>query len=289
MTTQVKYQDRTVTANGLKIHYLEWGDPSAPPLVALHGLRGHGHTWDSFSEPLSSQYHIFALDQRGRGDTDWAPDGQYTGDAFVADFEGFVDALGLDNFVLMGHSMGGRNSMLYAGKHPEKVRKLILVDIGPEGDPRGGARIRSEMINAKEEYDSFEQLIEAQQNSTPTRAAAYGGDVCIGQRYALGRTACPFGKPVIHQRDDILVSGGPAEVVELVWVVSQIKQHGAKAALSVDELPALIGHHEQAGIANFDTKIRTHRGGRIIVFADRIIAPWCGVNAVQKRHYTNGH
>ena len=79
MTTQVKYQDRTVTANGLKIHYLEWGDPSAPALVALHGLRGHGHTWDSFSEPLSSQYHIFALDQRGRGETDWAPDGQYTG------------------------------------------------------------------------------------------------------------------------------------------------------------------------------------------------------------------
>ena len=167
MTTQVKYQDRTVTANGLKIHYLEWGDPSAPALVALHGLRGHGHTWDSFSEPLSSQYHIFALDQRGRGETDWAPDGQYTGDAFVADFEGFVDALGLDNFVLMGHSMGGRNSMLYAGKHPEKVRKLILVDIGPEGDPRGGARIRNEMINAKEEYDSFEQLIEAQQKANP--------------------------------------------------------------------------------------------------------------------------
>jgi esterase len=158
MTTQVKYQDRTVTANGLKIHYLEWGDPSAPPLVALHGLRGHGHTWDSFSEPLSSQYHIFALDQRGRGDTDWAPDGQYTGDAFVADFEGFVDALGLDNFVLMGHSMGGRNSMLFGSQYPEKLKQLVLVDVGPDLDPRGGNRIAQEVINVPEEFDTFEDL-----------------------------------------------------------------------------------------------------------------------------------
>jgi pimeloyl-ACP methyl ester carboxylesterase len=116
---------------------------------------------------MSSQYHIFGLSQRGRGDSDWAPDGQYTGAAFVADLEGFIDGLGLDNFVLMGHSMGGRNSMLYAGTHPEKVRKLILVDIGPEGDPRGGARIRNEMINAKEEFDSFEQVMEAQKKSNP--------------------------------------------------------------------------------------------------------------------------
>ncbi len=167
MTTQAKYHDRTVTANGIKLHYLEWGEPSAPTLVALHGLRGHGHTWDSFSGPMSSEYHILAVDQRGRGDSDWAPDGQYNGAAYVADFEGFVDALGLDNFILMGHSMGGRNSMLYSGKHPEKVGKLIIVEMGPEGDPRGGARIKSEIMNVKEEYDSFEEVVEAVQKANP--------------------------------------------------------------------------------------------------------------------------
>lgn len=167
MTTQVKFLDRTINTNGIKLHYIEWGDPAALPLVALHGLRGHAHTWDSFSEPMSAQYHIYSFSQRGRGDSDWAPGGDYTGAAFLADLEGAIDGLGLDNFVLMGHSMGGRNSMLYAGTHPEKVRKLILVDIGPEGDPRGGARIRNEMINAKEEYDSFEELIEAQKRSNP--------------------------------------------------------------------------------------------------------------------------
>ena len=196
MTTQVKFLDRTINTNGIKLHYIEWGDPASPPLVALHGLRGHAHTWDSFSEPMSAQYHIYSFSQRGRGDSDWAPGGDYTGAAFLADLEGAIDGLGLDNFVLMGHSMGGRNSMLYAGTHPEKVRKLILVDIGPEGDPRGGARIRSEMINAKEEYDSFEDLIEAQKRSNPLcpedvlrRRTTYQSKVLpngkIGWRYDL--------------------------------------------------------------------------------------------------------
>ena len=196
MTTQVKYLDRTVNTNGIKLHYIEWGDPASPPLVALHGLRGHAHTWDSFSEPMSSQYHIYSFSQRGRGDSDWAPGGDYTGAAFLADIEGAIDALGLDNFVLMGHSMGGRNSMLYAGTHPEKVRKLILVDIAPEGDPRGGARIRQEMINAKEEFDSFEDLMEAQKRANPLcpedvlrRRTTYQSKVLpngkIGWRYDL--------------------------------------------------------------------------------------------------------
>lgn len=167
MTVRVKYADKTVLANGLKLHYLEWGDPSAPMLIALHGLRGHGHSWDSFSEPMSGEYHILALDQRGRGDSDWAPDGQYTSEAYVKDLEGFCEALQLQSCILMGHSMGGRNSMAFASRHPSMFNRLIIVDIGPEGDPRGGARIKSEVVAAQEEYPSFEELFEAQQKANP--------------------------------------------------------------------------------------------------------------------------
>jgi esterase len=167
MTMQVKSVDKTVVVNGLKLHYLDWGDPSSPTLIALHGLRGHGHSWDDFSEPMSDNYHILALDQRGRGDSDWAPDGQYTGEAYVQDLEGFCEALQLRNFILMGHSMGGRNSMAFAARHPSLVNRLIIVDIGPEGDPRGAARITREMVAAQEEYASFEELFEAQQKGNP--------------------------------------------------------------------------------------------------------------------------
>jgi pimeloyl-ACP methyl ester carboxylesterase len=167
MTVRVTYVDKTVVVNGLRLHYLAWGDPSSPTLIALHGLRGHGHSWDSFSEPMSGAYHLLALDQRGRGDSDWAPDGQYTGEAYVRDLEGFCEALQLRNFILMGHSMGGRNSMAFAARHPSMLNRLIIVDIGPEGDPRGTARITREIVAAQEEYTSFEALYEAQQQANP--------------------------------------------------------------------------------------------------------------------------
>jgi pimeloyl-ACP methyl ester carboxylesterase len=67
----------------------------------------------------------------------------------------------------MGHSMGGRNSMAFAARHPAMVDRLIIVDIGPEGDPQGGARIKREVVAAQEEYASFEELFEAQQKANP--------------------------------------------------------------------------------------------------------------------------
>ena len=94
MVTQVKYKDATVEANGLKFHYLDWGDPAAPPIVCLHGLRGHGHTWDTFSEAMCDRYRIIAIDQRGRCFSDWAPDGDYSTPTMVADVRGITHNLG---------------------------------------------------------------------------------------------------------------------------------------------------------------------------------------------------
>ena len=160
MTTGVKPQDKTVNANGINIHYLDWGNTDKPDLVMIHGLRGHRHSWDDVSSAICQDYHVLALDQRGRGETDWAPGGDYSTDAFVADLHGFAEALGFGKFILMGHSMGGRNSMTYAGKYPETLEKLIVVDMGPETDPRGGKRISQEIIDVPEEFGSFEAIVE---------------------------------------------------------------------------------------------------------------------------------
>jgi pimeloyl-ACP methyl ester carboxylesterase len=103
---------------------------------------------------------VLALDQRGRGDTDWAPGGDYSGAAFVADLVGFSDALGLDTFTLIGHSMGGRNSLAFAGRHAARLQKLVIVDIGPTVDPRGGQRITRELQEVPEEFDSLEAVFE---------------------------------------------------------------------------------------------------------------------------------
>ena len=160
MATRVKPQDKTVNANGINIHYLDWGNPGKPSLVMIHGLRGHAHSWDDVSAAVCQDYHVLALDQRGRGETDWAKDGDYSTDAYVADVDAFCRVLGMDRFILMGHSMGGRNSMTFAGKYPDKLEKLIIVDMGPETDPRGGKRISQEIIDVPEEFDAFEAVVE---------------------------------------------------------------------------------------------------------------------------------
>jgi len=146
-------------ANGLKLHYLDWEAPDNPPMVLLHGLRGHAHSWDDFSAALCEDYHILALDQRGRGDSEWATDGVYTTAAYVADLLDFSAALRLDSFTLIGHSMGGRNSIAFSAHYPQKVHKLVVVDIGPTTNPQGGTRIRQEIIAVPEEFESFEAVV----------------------------------------------------------------------------------------------------------------------------------
>ena len=189
MTTQVQPKDKTVTANGLKLNYLDWGNEQSTPMVLLHGLRGHRHSWDDFSAAVCRDFHVMALDQRGRGDSDWAHDGDYSTDTYVADLDAFSDVLGLDKFVLVGHSMGGRNSMTFGGRYPEKLEKLVVVDVGPESDPRGGARIAREIIDVPEEFDSFEAVVEymGKQNR-------FASDAVMRRRLTYATKELPNGK-----------------------------------------------------------------------------------------------
>jgi len=189
MTTRVKPQDKMVEANGLKLHYLDWGTAGKTPLVMLHGLRGHAHSWDDVSAALFADFHVLALDQRGRGDTDWAPGGDYSTDSFVADLRGFTKALGLDKFILFGHSMGGRNSMAYAGQYPETLEKLVIVDIGPKVDPAGGDRITQEMRAVPEEFDTFEDVIVYM-----SKQNRFASDEVLRRRLTYATKELPTGK-----------------------------------------------------------------------------------------------
>jgi len=161
-----------VETNGLRLHYLEWGSSNAETVVLLHGLRGHAHSWDDVSAALADRYRVLALDQRGRGETDWPKDGNYATEAFAADLLGFCDALGLAPFTLVGHSMGGRNAMLFAAKHPGRVSALAVIDVGPEIQPEGAARIRKEIVDAPERYDSFEAALAPARLENPLASEA---------------------------------------------------------------------------------------------------------------------
>ena len=160
-------QDTFVRVNGLRLHHLDWGTAGKPPMVLLHGLRGHAHAWDDVAAAFCGDSHVLALDQRGRGDSDWAPDGRYTIEAYVSDLVAVADALRLPPFVLAGHSMGGRNGMLLAANHPDRLRALVIVGIGPETDPRGTSRMAAEFRDAPEEFESLEALVTASRATNP--------------------------------------------------------------------------------------------------------------------------
>ncbi|MFN8511491.1 MAG: alpha/beta hydrolase [Thermomicrobiales bacterium] len=125
--------ERDIQANGLRLHYLDWGG-AGPPIVLLHGLRDQAHEWDPLAPALTPLGRVLALDQRGHGEND-TPPGGYAPDDFAADLAAFCDALALDRPVIIGHSLGGRVAYHFAVAYPERLRALVLIDIGAGSSP----------------------------------------------------------------------------------------------------------------------------------------------------------
>ena len=151
--------DRFIKVGDQNLHYLEWGYAGAPPVVMVHGLTGNAHAFDNLAPHFVPRYHVISVDVRGRGDSDWATDGDSSNDAYVADLEGVREALGFERFSLVGTSLGGRISLTYAGTYPERVERTILNDIGPEVDPRGGSRIATSSRDAVTTFATIEEVM----------------------------------------------------------------------------------------------------------------------------------
>jgi pimeloyl-ACP methyl ester carboxylesterase len=164
MATETGVLDQTVRLNGLRFHYRDWGNPGARPMVCLHGFASHSRTWDGFAAAMRDRYHVLALDQRGHGESDWATD--YHPDRRVEDMEAFVAALGLDRFVLLGLSMGGRAAFMYAARNPSKVERLVIVDIAPETESAGSRRI-SQGVRANDVFDTPEEAVAQARAANP--------------------------------------------------------------------------------------------------------------------------
>jgi pimeloyl-ACP methyl ester carboxylesterase len=151
--------DGYIDANGLRFHYLDWGAPEGPVALMFHGFAQTCHMWDFAALSLSDRYRVVALDQRGHGDTDWAPGGDYTLEAHQRDVAAVVAALSLKDFVLVGLSMGARNAAVYAAEHPEQVRALVAVDWAPETRRAGAENVRR-FVEEPDEMDSFEDFVD---------------------------------------------------------------------------------------------------------------------------------
>ena len=253
MSTMVEPRDRIVEVDGLRMHYLDWGNPDKPTVVLLHGLRGHAHSWDDVSTALSPDFHVLALDQRGRGLTDWAKDGDYGIDAFVGDLAGFCRVVGLEKFILMGHSMGARNAMAFADKHAHRLEKLVLSEFGPQINPKGGQRIAKELIDVPEEFDTLDDAI-----AYMTRFNRYASAPVMHRRELYASKELPNGK--IGWRYDIEIRqarrrGDPIVALDL-W-----------PALAKIACPTLVVRATETDVLDLDVAqrmIETLADGRLV-------------------------
>jgi pimeloyl-ACP methyl ester carboxylesterase len=116
----------------LRLHYVDWGNPSAPPLLLVHGGLDHCRNWDWVASRLRHDWHVIAPDLRGHGDSDWTRDGSYTMSGYVYDLAQLIHQQELAPVTIVSHSMGGNVAMRYTGLYPEKVRKVVAIEgLGP--------------------------------------------------------------------------------------------------------------------------------------------------------------
>jgi len=216
----MNFLERSAKINGLNLRYVEWGEPTAPPIVLLHGITGHARTWDRLAAELSSHYRVLALDQRGHGDSDAAPDGDYTVAAMAGDLAGFTDRLGLGAFTLIGLSMGGRVAIAYAGAHHARLERLVIVDIGPDIHLPGLERIRGLIAGAPERIESEAQAIDHVRRANPLYAEdELRHRVAHGlRRGADGSLAWKYDKAL----RDMMRGGGRRDLVDLWGPLARI-------------------------------------------------------------------
>lgn len=110
------------------------GDPALPKMVFLHGLMGFLNNWGSITREMSKNYCCLVFDQRGHGKS-FKPVQGYQPEDYAADLLQILQALGWEKVILVGHSMGGRNALCFAHQYPEKLEKLVIVDISPDLKP----------------------------------------------------------------------------------------------------------------------------------------------------------
>ena len=160
--------DELIELRGLRFHYRDWTSQqaNAPDLVLLHGYTGHCRSWDAFAKVMTKQYRVLALDQRGHGETEWAPAEQYGTMEMVADLDAFVSALRLERFVLLGLSMGGMVASAYAGMRPVQLARLVIVDIAPEIAVEGIQNIQQSVARS-DVFDSGEDAFRRARADNP--------------------------------------------------------------------------------------------------------------------------
>jgi pimeloyl-ACP methyl ester carboxylesterase len=204
MTTPTQPMRKTLTVNGLALHYLEWGEAEAPPIICVHGYTGSADAFNALARHLQNHYRILALDVRGHGESAWSRTGAYSYADQAGDLAEFAKQLGLDRFVLIGTSMGGIIAMAYAAEHAERLLGLVINDIGPDAEA-GSQRITGLVGSRPDEFGTLEEAMAYRRSVSPIvagRSAEDQRELALGvlRRRPDGRWGWKMDPAYIEQR-----------------------------------------------------------------------------------------
>ncbi len=166
MTTRLEPASQALDVNGLRVHYLDWGNPGAPPVVCVHGYTSSAQAFNALARRFHDRYHFVAMDVRGHGESAWSSAGAYQYHDQVGDLAAVVDKLGLSRFTLIGTSMGGIIAMAYAGAHPDRLTHLVLNDIGPDVEV-GSQRITQMVGGRPDEFGTLDDAMAYRRQVSP--------------------------------------------------------------------------------------------------------------------------
>jgi pimeloyl-ACP methyl ester carboxylesterase len=116
------YSDR------LKLQFWDWGTEGKPALILVHGGLDHARNWDWVARALRDDYHVYALDLRGHGNSAWAPGALYSVAEHVLDLSVLADIIKRFPVRIIGHSLGAITTLFYAGVYPDRVHKLVAIE-----------------------------------------------------------------------------------------------------------------------------------------------------------------
>lgn len=176
----------------LRLHYLDWGNESAPNVLLIHGSQDHCHSWDWIAEQLSPHCHVVVPDLRGHGDSEWVRGAPYGSLDYVYDIAQLVDQAGLAPVHIVAHSMGGNIASIYAGTYPEKVASLTSIEgVGGipmwyrgEGEPQERIRnwieqLRTLAGRTPRRYESLNDALQRMQKSNPHLSGTHARHLTI--------------------------------------------------------------------------------------------------------------
>ncbi|MDP6874697.1 MAG: alpha/beta hydrolase [Alphaproteobacteria bacterium] len=250
-------------AGGVMIAGDTWGDPRGPLVVLQHGGGQTRHAWKGAGESLGrSGYHAVAFDARGHGDSDWAEPDDYGPDFMVEDLRCVAQALGSDNPILVGASMGGGVSLLAIGMGEVDAKALVLVDMAPKMEPEGQRKIQEFMSQKPDGFDTLDEVAEAIANYQPHRKRPRNLDGLV-KNVRLGangkyrwhwdparRKSHVPGSPIYRQRlhdaaenlslPTLLVRGGLSDVLSEAGAQSFLEQCPQAEYVSVKDAAHMV-------------------------------------------------